>query len=146
MFLWVLILGFWFWIETHFDKNHDIWVIIEANGYLIFDLCLIANKTLSFIAWNQVQFDVYVIRLEFECSSLLLIVLSVFCFLHFFWCLIFFLRIVFVFFLVLILFHFKFVSWFSFELNLVFFVQFIIELVFFESTRSCQNWVKYLRL
>jgi hypothetical protein len=50
IFLLVLTLGFWFWMKTHFDKKCDVWVIIEANGCLIFYLCLIENKTLPFIA------------------------------------------------------------------------------------------------
>jgi hypothetical protein len=69
MFLWVLILEFWFWTKLIFDTNHDIWVIIKANEYLILDLCLIANKTLSFISWNLVWFNVYVAKFELECYS-----------------------------------------------------------------------------
>ena len=113
MFLWVLILGFWFRTEIYFDKNHNVWVIIKANGYLILDLCLIVNKTLSFIAWNLVLFDIYVIGFEFECSLLFFVFFI-------FFCLIYFCYKILCFFLVLILFRFKSLFWFSFGLNLGF--------------------------
>jgi hypothetical protein len=75
MFLWVLILEFWFWTETHFwlKKKHDVSIIIEENWYLILDLYLIVNKNLYFIAWNLVWFDVYVVEFEFKCSPLLFV-------------------------------------------------------------------------
>jgi hypothetical protein len=79
-----------------------------------FYLCLIANKTLLFIAWNLVWFDVYVAKFEFEYFFILFIFLGVWSvFVTKFY-------VICVFFLVLILFRFKFLFWFSFWLNLGF--------------------------
>jgi hypothetical protein len=42
-------LRVWFQTENLFQQNHVDLMIMEANRPLILDLCLIENKTLSFI-------------------------------------------------------------------------------------------------
>jgi len=108
-----------------------------VNEYLILDLCLIANKILLFITWNLVWFDVYIVRLEFEYSSM-------------FFAFFIFLGVWYVFvrkfnvFLVLILFWFESLFWFSVRLNLDFLFGSCWTSIF-RLTRSGQNQVRLVK-
>jgi len=71
MFLWVLILGFWFWIKTHFGKNHDVSVIIEVKGCLIFFIYAWLQTKLCFLLleiWSDLMFTLLGLSLNvFHC-------------------------------------------------------------------------------
>jgi hypothetical protein len=98
------------------------------------------NKNLYFIAWNLVWFDVYVVEFEFKCSPLLFVffifldVWYVFLENFMFFCV----------FLSFDLFRFKYLFWFNFGFLVFGSVNGWTSI--FGSTRTSQNYVKYLRL